>query len=90
LANRKNKVDSTQTNRISTQKEQAVPIVFNSQGKEYLHKFFQQIDKANRKKISVLHYGDSQIEADRITSYLRTKNSGCSLAVNRTGDFHTG
>ena len=49
--------------------------------------FFQKIDnlKTSQKLLRVLHYGDSQIEADRITSYIRFRlqqqfgGSGCGL-----------
>ncbi len=35
--------------------------------------FFTSLDKSQNKKIRILHYGDSQIESDRITSYLRNE-----------------
>ncbi len=40
-----------------------------------LHSFFQSLDSLNnaRKQVRILHYGDSQIEGDRITHYLRRK-----------------
>ena len=44
-----------------------VPINFSSA----LHSFFYALENENY--IHVLHYGDSQIEGDRITSYLRHK-----------------
>lgn len=47
----------------------------NAAGKENLHAFFKVLHSAaaDRKKISILHYGDSQIEGDRMTSYIREK-----------------
>lgn len=44
-------------------------------GRQNLNAFFQVLDgvAANRKKISILHYGDSQIEGDRMTGYIRQK-----------------
>ena len=55
------------------------PVVF--------YPFFQQIKgiSKTRKLVRVLHYGDSQIEADRMTSYIRHKlqvrfgGSGCGM-----------
>ncbi len=42
---------------------------------EVLYSFFEALNglKTNTKSIRVLHYGDSQIESDRITDYLRMK-----------------
>lgn len=44
-------------------------------GKENLHNFFRVLSNvaANKEKVSILHYGDSQIEGDRMTSYIREK-----------------
>ncbi|MCE3258589.1 MAG: hypothetical protein K0S12_230 [Bacteroidetes bacterium] len=46
--------------------------------KSVLHHFFESLValKSNPKSIRVLHYGDSQIEGDRITDYLRLKLQG--------------
>ncbi len=41
--------------------------------KPALHRFFDALDNAKNKKVRIMHYGDSQIEADRITSYLRNE-----------------
>ena len=38
-----------------------------------LHQFFTSLENAKNKKVRILHYGDSQIESDRITSYLRNQ-----------------
>ena len=38
-----------------------------------LHQFFTSLENARNKKVRILHYGDSQIESDRITSYLRNQ-----------------
>ncbi|NRA10710.1 MAG: hypothetical protein HRT57_01995 [Crocinitomicaceae bacterium] len=48
---------------------------FNEAGEKNLHSFFRKLNSvaANRKKMSILHYGDSQIEGDRMTSYIRQK-----------------
>lgn len=41
--------------------------------KPALHRFFDALDNAQNKKVRIMHYGDSQIEADRITSYFRNE-----------------
>ncbi len=38
-----------------------------------LVRFFNSLDKAKKEKVRIIHYGDSQIESDRITSYLRNE-----------------
>lgn len=38
-----------------------------------LYPFFKKLENAKTKKVRIMHYGDSQIEADRITSRLREK-----------------
>lgn len=53
-------------------------IEFPQGKKDILYSFFKELAqvKSNGKLIRILHYGDSQIEADRVTSYLRTKLQG--------------
>lgn len=41
--------------------------------KPALHRFFDALDNAKSKKVRIMHYGDSQIEVDRITSYVRNE-----------------
>ncbi len=55
--------------------ESAVPIQMNEAGKKNMHRFFEKIDAlaSNKKKLHLLHYGDSQIEGDRMTSYIRQR-----------------
>jgi hypothetical protein len=50
-------------------------LLMNESGKENLHAFFQILDAvaANKSKISILHYGDSQIEGDRMTGFIRQR-----------------
>jgi hypothetical protein len=50
-----------------------VPVSYSGRFEHELHLFFQRISLARSKGelIRVLHYGDSQIEGDRITSELR-------------------
>ena len=37
----------------------------------YLDAFFEALDNANKKPVRILHYGDSQLECDRMTADLR-------------------
>lgn len=41
--------------------------------KSVLYPFFKAIRNSKNKSIRILHYGDSQMEGDRITGYLRNK-----------------
>lgn len=44
-------------------------------GRKNLNDFFEKLStvSSKREKLSILHYGDSQIEGDRMTSYIRQK-----------------
>lgn len=56
-----------------------VKITFgNGSGQADLYNFFAKLASAsaNKDKIRIIHYGDSQIEGDRITAYLRSKVQG--------------
>lgn len=66
----------------------AIPAIeFSEEGRDRLHKFFKRADqaKAGNKPLRILHYGDSQLENDRMTSLLRYRlqkvfgGSGCGL-----------
>lgn len=50
-------------------------IHLNESGIANMHNFFQTLRgvSSNKEKISILHYGDSQIEGDRMTSYIRQR-----------------
>ena len=48
-------------------------IQVTDKGKPALHRFFDALDNAQNKKVRIMHYGDSQIEADRITSIFRNE-----------------
>jgi lysophospholipase L1-like esterase len=61
----KHKLDSLSKFRKSIQ--------LNNKGETTLNRFFKALDNAKSKKVRIMHYGDSQIEADRITSYLRNE-----------------
>lgn len=47
----------------------------NASGRASMEKFFQTLRgvASNKEKISILHYGDSQIEGDRMTGYIRQR-----------------
>ena len=51
---------------------------FPANDKSVLYPFFKELSEiqSNGKLIRIMHYGDSQIEADRISSYLRYKIQG--------------
>jgi lysophospholipase L1-like esterase len=55
--------------------EERIRFHFPAQGASMLHPFFQSLQAAYAAKepIRILHYGDSQIEGDRITAYVRNK-----------------
>ena len=54
--------------------ESATVIQFADGGKQALHNFFAKLEKASSgKKVRILHYGDSQIEGDRMTAYIRQR-----------------
>ena len=48
------------------------PIQFPNGNKKVLHSFFKAL-KDNTELVRVIHYGDSQIEGDRITSFIRNQ-----------------
>lgn len=55
--------------------ENATELLMNENGQKNLERFFQVLSStaANREKISILHYGDSQIEGDRMTGFIRER-----------------
>ena len=55
--------------------ESTSEIVLNDGARASLNQFFSKLDKAasEKTKIHILHYGDSQIEGDRMTSYIRQR-----------------
>jgi lysophospholipase L1-like esterase len=50
-----------------------IDIEFYGDSKSKLINFFKKLESANKSRVRVLHYGDSQIEGDRITSFIRNK-----------------
>lgn len=55
--------------------ESSTEIYMTDTGRENLRRFFAKLQSvaADKKKIHILHYGDSQIEGDRMTSYIRQR-----------------
>ncbi len=67
-------IDSTLIkHRLDSLKEFRASIQINAKGKASINDFFEALENANNKKVRIMHYGDSQIEADRITSFLRNE-----------------
>ncbi|MFO8234582.1 MAG: hypothetical protein R6U04_04145 [Bacteroidales bacterium] len=66
-----------QKQNVQTQRKisDSTMIQYPNQDISVLYPFFKQLDslKHNDKLIRILHYGDSQIEGDRISSYLRNQ-----------------
>jgi lysophospholipase L1-like esterase len=56
-------------------KESATNIQLTDAGYSNLHAFFAKLDNVanSNKKLRILHYGDSQIEGDRMTAYIRQR-----------------
>lgn len=50
-------------------------IHLNETGLKNLHRFFEKLSSAagSKKKVHILHYGDSQIEGDRMTGFMRER-----------------
>lgn len=55
--------------------ESATQIAFSEEGLSHIRQFFMKMEDAvkSNKKVRILHYGDSQIEGDRMTSYIRQR-----------------
>ncbi len=53
----------------------ATVVHLNAAGTKSLHAFFRKITSASnqKKKIHILHFGDSQIEGDRMTGFIRQR-----------------
>ena len=67
-----NKIDTIRAN-SRVLKKSVYPIEYPSGDNTILLSFFEKLEKASKKRVRVLHYGDSQIEGDRITGYLRNR-----------------
>ncbi|GAB4382925.1 MAG: hypothetical protein Kow0075_14950 [Salibacteraceae bacterium] len=67
---------STQNHRVAGRKTVIQPLEFGESGLDCLGGFFESLlalELNHTTFVHVAHYGDSQIEGDRITSYLRGK-----------------
>ncbi len=55
--------------------ESSTEIHLNDAGRQQLENLFSKLEKAagEKKKLHILHYGDSQIEGDRMTAYIRQR-----------------
>lgn len=55
--------------------ESATHIAFSEAGLNRFHSFLTKLEGAasGKKKLRILHYGDSQIEGDRMTAYIRQR-----------------
>lgn len=66
---------------------------YNRKGSSELARFFSVLKQSNKNKIRILHFGDSQIEGDRMTSFIRERmqekfgglGPGFIAAVNHYG-----
>ncbi|MFC2080194.1 hypothetical protein ACFLRQ_01830 [Bacteroidota bacterium] len=80
-------MDSLIRAKIDSISERVHPLEFTEPGKNKLHGFFKAAENSENegKLLRVLHYGDSQIENDRMTSLLRYRfqkifgGSGCGI-----------
>ena len=83
-------VDSTSNDTLQVVRKATVAsLQFANDDSSPLFPFFESLDsaKANGKRVHIFHYGDSQIESDRMSNVLREKlqekfgGSGCGLVA---------
>ena len=67
------KLDSIIKHKLDSISKVGKGIQGNEKAFASLQQFFASLKNARNKKVRILHYGDSQIESDRITSYLRNQ-----------------
>lgn len=70
------KVDTLVESKVIVFPPSDKPQSTNSDTRNYLAAFYQALDSAEVMPIRVIHYGDSQIEEDRITDILRERWQG--------------
>lgn len=59
--------------KLDSLKKYRKSIQITDNAKPALYRFFDALDNAKKRKVRIMHYGDSQIEGDRITGYLRNE-----------------
>lgn len=68
-----NTPNNIETDLIETEiEDNTLALEYSDAGRILLYNFFEDMEKS-KKTAHILHYGDSQIEGDRITGYLRHK-----------------
>ena len=69
------KSEEKEIKRVKIKTEGITDIELPEDNPAYLDNFFAALDNSvkDNDKVRIIHYGDSQIEGDRITSYLRTR-----------------
>ncbi len=80
-------LDTADTTKIKEIKKQQnkVKIQYPESNINALNNFFMALEQVKRYPVRILHYGDSQIEGDRMTGYLRNEfqkqfgGTGCGL-----------
>lgn len=72
------KSEDKETKQVKIKEDNLVDIELPENNPMYLDNFFASLDSINtyNNKVRVIHYGDSQIESDRITSYIRNRLQG--------------
>jgi len=65
--------DSLTALSIEKLREMVIPIEFPDDNHSVLTSFISSLDDSRTSPIRILHYGDSQIEGDRITTYFRSR-----------------
>ncbi len=72
--------DSLYNLKIIEEKRKEDSILYSEKNIQYprnnpivLHSFFRKLENAKNKKVRIMHYGDSQIEGDRISGRLRER-----------------
>jgi len=69
--------DSTKDVNIEELKKLVTPLEFPANNPKALDKFFAKLSKLGKEgSLRIMHYGDSQIEGDRITGFIRYKLQG--------------
>lgn len=68
-------ISSNDNHKVTIDKKNIIEFEYPNNNQTLLYSFFESMDKArsNDKQVRIIHYGDSQIEGDRITSYIRLR-----------------